>query len=399
MPAAVAEASSSPARPGCSLGIAGRRSAGPRVAERLRAGERPARGATAGPALHRRAGRRRRRGAVGRPERFAHAQEIVTHAAPGLQRILNEALARGRLVRRGARGPDRAGRGGRGPRRAASAPSARSWPRRRGSGCSSASPSASSWRASCAGHADDHRRRGDHEHGHPLPRPLRVRAGARGHDGADRPVPDRQPEGGRDADEVAADAILLTHGHADHIGDTVAIAQRTGARSSAIVELAGEIAGELGDGHDVRDPNLGGTVEFDWGWCALVPAWHTSTTPKGTVNTPAGMVVELGGKRIYHLGDTGAVQRPRAAAPPRPPRRRARSRSAATTRWIASTPSSPRSCRRAAGHPDATTTRSRRSRPTRRRSSADVERAGVAQVVVLEPGEAAGRSVITRRSS
>ena len=34
---------------------------------------------------------------------------------------------------------------------------------------------------------------------------------------------------------------------------------------------------------NVRDPNLGGTVEFDWGWVKLVPAWHTSTTPNGTV--------------------------------------------------------------------------------------------------------------------
>ena len=36
----------------------------------------------------------------------------------------------------------------------------------------------------------------------------------------------------------------------------------------------------------------------------LVPAWHTSTTPKGTVNVPAGLVVGFGGKVIYHLGDT-----------------------------------------------------------------------------------------------
>jgi L-ascorbate metabolism protein UlaG (beta-lactamase superfamily) len=45
-------------------------------------------------------------------------------------------------------------------------------------------------------------------------------------------------------------------------------------------------------------------VELDWGSVRLVPAWHTSTTPKGTVNTPAGLVVEIGGKRVYHLGDT-----------------------------------------------------------------------------------------------
>ena len=93
----------------------------------------------------------------------------------------------------------------------------------------------------------------------------------------------------------------MTHGHADHIGDTVAIAKRTGAPVVAIVELAGEIGAE---GVEVRDPNLGGTVTFDWGSVRLVPAWHTSTTPKGTVNTPAGLVIELGGTTIYHVGDT-----------------------------------------------------------------------------------------------
>ncbi|MEI6447449.1 MAG: metal-dependent hydrolase, partial [Actinomycetes bacterium] len=109
------------------------------------------------------------------------------------------------------------------------------------------------------------------------------------------------PKAAVEADDLSADAILVTHGHADHLGDTVAIAKRTGAPVVAIVELAGEIADE---GVETFDPNLGGTVEFDWGWVKLVPAWHTSTTPKGTVNTPAGLVVNLGGKTVYHLGDT-----------------------------------------------------------------------------------------------
>ena len=112
------------------------------------------------------------------------------------------------------------------------------------------------------------------------------------------------PKAAASADEVDAGAILLTHGHADHFGDTLDIAKRTGAPVVAITELAGEIGEELGGDHQVFDPNLGGTVEFDWGSVRVVPAWHTSTTPKGTVNTPAGLVIEFGGKRVYHLGDT-----------------------------------------------------------------------------------------------
>src|SRR5438874_475748 len=69
------------------------------------------------------------------------------------------------------------------------------------------------------------------------------------------------------AEDAAATTILLTHGHADHIGDTVAIAKRTAAPVVAIVELADEIAE---DGVEIHGPNLGGSVKFDWGWVKLV---------------------------------------------------------------------------------------------------------------------------------
>ena len=109
------------------------------------------------------------------------------------------------------------------------------------------------------------------------------------------------PKAAISADDVAATTILLTHGHGDHIGDTVSIAKRTDAPAVAIVEIANELGEE---GIDVRDPNMGGTVKFDWGWVKLVPAWHTSTTPKGTVNTPAGLLINFDDTIVYHLGDT-----------------------------------------------------------------------------------------------
>jgi L-ascorbate metabolism protein UlaG (beta-lactamase superfamily) len=109
------------------------------------------------------------------------------------------------------------------------------------------------------------------------------------------------PKAAISAEDVSATAILLTHGHQDHYGDTVAIAKRTGAPVTAITELAGEVGEQ---GVEVNDPNMGGTVKFDWGWVKIVPAWHTSTTPNGTVNTPAGLLISFDGTVIYHLGDT-----------------------------------------------------------------------------------------------
>jgi len=110
------------------------------------------------------------------------------------------------------------------------------------------------------------------------------------------------PQAAVSADEVEPTHILLTHGHGDHHGDTEPIAKRTGAAVVAIKEIAEELS-EAGV-ENVTDPNLGGTVTFDWGRVKLVPAWHTSMTPGGVANVPAGLLVHIGGRTIYHLGDT-----------------------------------------------------------------------------------------------
>jgi L-ascorbate metabolism protein UlaG (beta-lactamase superfamily) len=121
------------------------------------------------------------------------------------------------------------------------------------------------------------------------------------------------PKAVASADDVAPTHVLVSHGHADHMADAVGVATANGAECVAIVEIA-EWLKEQGV-ETVHDPNLGGTVRFEWGWVKLVPAWHTSTLPgsaespfsptPGTVTgTPAGLLVNLGGLTVYHAGDT-----------------------------------------------------------------------------------------------
>ncbi len=105
------------------------------------------------------------------------------------------------------------------------------------------------------------------------------------------------------ADQLDATHVLVTHGHADHLADAVAVAAKNDAPTVAIVELAGWL-GEQGVANTL-DPSLGGTVEFEWGWAKLVQAFHTNTAPDGTaVGQAAGFVVNIGGTTIYHTGDT-----------------------------------------------------------------------------------------------
>ena len=112
------------------------------------------------------------------------------------------------------------------------------------------------------------------------------------------------PAASTSADQVAADAIIVTHGHGDHVGDTIAIAQRTGALVISNFEIAGWL--ETQGVKSTHPMHIGGAHAFDFGTVKLTIAHHGSGLPDGSYGgNPCGILLKTTDGTIYHAADTG----------------------------------------------------------------------------------------------
>ena len=112
------------------------------------------------------------------------------------------------------------------------------------------------------------------------------------------------PAASTTADAVAADAIIVSHGHGDHIGDTIAIAKRTGALVIANHEIADWLGNQGIENRHAQ--HIGGAHEFDFGTVKFTIAHHGSMLPDGANGgNPCGILLKTVDGSIYHAADTG----------------------------------------------------------------------------------------------
>ena len=117
------------------------------------------------------------------------------------------------------------------------------------------------------------------------------------------PFFDECPGCSTQAERVACDGILVTHGHFDHVADLVAIAKRTAAKVFCNWEI-GQWLGKQGV-ENVQPMNHGGRTAVPGGTAKMEIAWHSSSLPDGTYGgNPCGWLLDVGGARIYVAGDT-----------------------------------------------------------------------------------------------
>ena len=107
------------------------------------------------------------------------------------------------------------------------------------------------------------------------------------------------------ADKVAADFILVSHGHGDHVGDGVEIAKRTGAMVIANHEIASWFVKQGVE--KVHGQHIGGGFKHPFGYLKLALALHGSELPDGSNGgNPCGFLLTThDGKKAYFAQDTG----------------------------------------------------------------------------------------------
>jgi L-ascorbate metabolism protein UlaG (beta-lactamase superfamily) len=103
-------------------------------------------------------------------------------------------------------------------------------------------------------------------------------------------------------EDINPDVVVITHGHGDHFGNALEL-EAKGAKLISSVEVIG-YAQKQG-AKNVVGMNIGGTYRSTVGSIKFTPAWHSSSLPDGSYGgMPMGVILELGGKKIYHTGDT-----------------------------------------------------------------------------------------------